>query len=87
MTTVFGRSDAKLPCAVMTDSLHRDWPGQVQWVCSQPPRGRGQTRAPGSTPASRQFWAEAEAMQGFSFPEPLGTVMINVSVTFSLHPC
>ena len=38
MTTVFGRSDDKLLGAVMTDSLHRDWPGQVQWVCSQPPR-------------------------------------------------
>jgi len=33
----FGRSDAVKFCVVMTDSLHRDWPGQVQWVCSQPP--------------------------------------------------
>jgi hypothetical protein len=55
MITVFGWPDVFDCCVVMTDSLHRDWPGQVQWVCSQPPHLRGPIRAPGGTPASRQF--------------------------------
>ena len=41
MIMVFGvdfpAADGFVLCVVMTDSLHRDWPGQVQWVCSQPP--------------------------------------------------
>jgi hypothetical protein len=75
MMTVFGRfcvDPTLLNGAVMTDSLHRDWPGQVQWVCSQPLHRSADNPPPGSTPASRQFWTGTKGDARVFFAGPRG---------------
>src|SRR5215472_2103079 len=87
--TVFGRSDAVTACLVMTDSLHRDWPGQVQWVCSQPPRN---ARPPARRTAPQPHdncGSPRRRCKGFLCAVRSGRTserLINFSVTFVPHP-
>src|SRR5882724_6651886 len=66
MTTVFGRDDDAVVDAVISDSLRRAHPARFSGSDLSHPGFATQAARPGGTPASRQFWAEAVRMQGFS---------------------
>src|SRR5437762_10236242 len=66
ITTVFGRDDDAMVDAVISDSLRRAHPARFSGSDLSHPGSAAPAARAGGTPASRQFWAGALRMQGFS---------------------
>src|SRR5437867_12688450 len=66
MTTVLGRDGATMVDAVISDSLRRARPTRFSGSDLSHSGPAAHAAPPSGTPASRQFWAGALRMQGFS---------------------